>query len=348
MSSKGTKTKIILNLLLLIVIFAIIYYLINQSFADIFAELLSTSVVVLAAAVILGTVYQIAEGRSIKEIAEPFAPNFTTKDGFLTSSYIAFYRIVSFGTGTLISEIYFYNKKGMKLSQGAGVTALHMIMYKLAVITYALAGLVIQFSLFYSNGPSMVWFIIAGILLTIVIVAFLLAMSVSLNVQIFFVSLSNKLFKSERLRKWVDTCNQQIYSLRETVQTIIQDRTALLRIYLWNMLKLVFWYVLPYLILIENHPKIDFLLTISFISFAVVLSGVIPTPAGIGSFEFVYLLLFRPVVGTVDAVSSLLLYRFSSFILPFLYGFVYVIAERRRVIKEEIIEVKKENKENQG
>ncbi|WP_270215616.1 lysylphosphatidylglycerol synthase transmembrane domain-containing protein [Enterococcus lactis] len=333
MSSKGTKIKIILNLLLLIAIFAIIYYLINQSFADIFAELMSTSVVVLAATVILGTVYQIAEGRSIKEIAEPFAPNFTTKDGF---------------TGTLISEIYFYNKKGMKLSQGAGVTALHMIMYKLAVITYALAGLLIQFSLFYSNSPSMIWFIIAGILLTIVIVAFLLVMSISLNVQIFFVSLSNKLFKSERLRKWVDTCNQQIYSLRETVQTIIQDRTALLRIYLWNMLKLVFWYVLPYLILIENHPKIDFLLTISFISFAVVLSGVIPTPAGIGSFEFVYLLLFRPVVGTVDAVSSLLLYRFSSFILPFLYGFVYVIAERRRVIKEEIIEVKKENKENQG
>ena len=98
----------------------------------------------------------------------------------------------------------------------------------------------------------MIWFIIAGILLTIVIVAFLLVMSISLNVQIFFVSLSNKLFKSERLRKWVDTCNQQIYSLRETVQTIIQDRTALLRIYLWNMLKLVFWYVLPYLILIEK------------------------------------------------------------------------------------------------
>ena len=109
MSSKGTKIKIILNLLLLIAVFAIIYYLINQSFADIFAELLSTSVVVLVAIVILGTVYQIAEGRSIKEIAEPFAPNFTTKDGFLTSSYIAFYRIVSFGTGTLISEIYFYN-----------------------------------------------------------------------------------------------------------------------------------------------------------------------------------------------------------------------------------------------
>ena len=36
MSTKGTKTKIALNLLLLIGILAIIYYLINQSFADIF------------------------------------------------------------------------------------------------------------------------------------------------------------------------------------------------------------------------------------------------------------------------------------------------------------------------
>ncbi len=37
---------------------------------------------------------------------------------------------------------------------------------------------------------------------------------------------------------------------------------------------------IPYVILVVQHPEIDFLLTLSFISFAVVLSGVIPTPAG--------------------------------------------------------------------
>lgn len=245
----------------------------------------------------------------------------------------------------MISEIYFYNKKGMKYSQGAGVTALHMIMYKLAVITYAVIGLIIQFSLFYSKGPTMIWFIIAGIILTGVIIAFLLMISMNLNVQILFVCMSNRLFKSERLRKWVDTCNTQIYSLRETVQRIIKDRTALWRIYFWNMLKLIFWYIMPYIFLVENHPNIDFLLTFSFISFAVVLSGVLPTPAGIGSFEFVYLLLFKPLVGTVDAVSSLLLYRFSSFILPFIYGLLYVLADRRKVIKQEINEVKKKKQQ---
>lgn len=346
MSTKGTKTKIVLNLLLLIGILAIIYYLINQSFAEIFSELLSTSWIVIVAALVLGTLYQLVEGRSIKEIATPFASKFTTMDGFWTSCYIAFYRIVSFGTGTLISEIYFYNKKGMKFSQGAGVTALHMIMYKFAVITYAIMGLIIQFSLFYSKGPTMIWFIIAGIILTVLIIAFLLLISVSLNLQVFFVSVSNRLFKSQKLRNWIDTCNNQIYSLRETVQTIVKDRTALIRIYFWNMFKLLFWYVMPYIFLVENHPKIDFLLTFSFISFAVVLSGVIPTPAGIGSFEFVYLLLFKPLVGTVDAVSSLLLYRFSSFILPFIYGFFYVLVDRRNVIKNEIKEAKREKEQS--
>lgn len=344
MSTKGNKIKIVFNLLLLIAILAIIYYLINQSFAAIFNELASTSFQVLLATVFFGTVYQIVEGRSIKEIAQPFAPKFTTINGFWTSCYIAFYRIVSFGTGTLISEIYFYNKKGMKFSQGAGVTALHMIMYKVAVITYAVFGLLIQFSLLYENSPTMIWFIIAGIILTALIILFLVVISVSLNLQVFFVKITNRLFKSDRLRNWVDTCNSQIYSLRETVQTIIKDPTALLRIYFWNMLKLIFWYIMPYLFLIENHPDLDFLLTFSFISFAVVLSGVIPTPAGIGSFEFVYLLLFRPVVGTVDAVSSLLLYRFSSFILPFIYGFFYVMVEKRKILYQEIQEVKQEKR----
>ncbi len=146
--------------------------------------MLSTSVVVLAAAVILGTVYQIAEGRSIKEIAEPFAPNFTTKDGFLTSSYIAFYRIVSFGTGTLISRFIFITKRNEAIPGSRGDSTPYDYV-QTGSDHLCISWLGHPILSFYSNGPSMIWFIIAGILLTIVIVAFLLAMSVSLNVQIF-------------------------------------------------------------------------------------------------------------------------------------------------------------------
>lgn len=188
----------------------------------------------------------------------------------------------------------------------------------------------------------MIWVILAGMVVTFLIIAFLLALSVSVNVQVAFVVISDKLFKSKSMRKIIDTCNTQIYSLRETVYSILRDRTAFLRIYFWNVVKLAAWYVIPYVVLAPKHPEIDFLLTLSFVSFAVILSGVIPTPAGIGSFEFVYMLLFGPMVGTVDAASSMLLYRFATFIWPFVIGFVYVILEKRKTMSAELEELKNE------
>ena len=302
------KVKIGLNMLLMIIVLGVIFYVMDNSFSDI-------------AGIFFVVVYQFAEGRSIKEIARYFNKDFTTVDGFFTSCYVAFYRIISFGTGTLLSEIYFYKKKGIPVSKSVGITALHMIMYKAAVIFLAIIGLIIQFSLFYENAPS------------------------SLKLQVLLVKFANRWFKRPKLRDWVDNCNLQIYSLRAAVQTITQDRSALLRIFSWNVFKLLFWYIIPYIVLVENHPNIDLLLVMSFTSFAVILSGVIPTPAGIGPFEFVYLLLFKPLVGNVDAVASVLLYRFGSFVLPFLIGLVYVAIEKRKSLRIEIEEIKRQTDE---
>ncbi len=341
----NSKTKVFLNIGLLAIFIGVIIYVMDNSLSDIFAQLMKTSWIVVALVILLGVVYQIVEGRSIKEIAAYFQKDFTTKDGFFTSCYVAFYRVISFGTGTLLSEIYFYKKKGLAVSQGVGVTALHMIMYKVAVIFLSVLGLIFQFSLFYERAPKMIPFILVGVGLTFVIIFSLLILSSSINLQVILIKWTNKHFKRKRLRDWVDKCNLQIYSLRETVQTITKDRSAMIRIFCWNVAKLLFWYVIPYVVLIENHPNIDFLLVLSFTSFSVILSGVFPTPAGIGPFEFVYLLLFKPLVGTVDAVSSLLLYRFGSFVLPFLIGFIYVLIQKRRDIKTSLSAARKEKKE---
>lgn len=341
----NSKTKIFVNIGLLVIFIGILIYVMDNSLSDIFAQLMETSWLVVALVILLGVVYQIVEGRSIKEIASYFQKDFTTKDGFFTSCYVAFYRVISFGTGTLLSEIYFYKKKGLAISQGVGVTALHMIMYKVAVIFLSVLGLIVQFSLFYEHAPKMIPFILAGVILTFAIIFSLLVLSSSLNLQVFLIKWTNKYFKRQKLRDWVDKCNLQIYSLRETVLTITKDRSAAIRIFGWNVTKLLFWYVIPYVVLVQEHPKIDFLLVLSFTSFAVILSGVFPTPAGIGPFEFVYLLLFKPLVGTVDAVSSLLLYRFASFVLPFLIGFVFVLVQKRREIKSDLDAVKKEKEQ---
>ena len=137
-----------------------------------------------------------------------------------------------------------------------------MIMYKAAVI-FSNYWFDYSIFLFYENAPKMIPFILAGVILTLVIIAALLILSSSLKLQVLLVKFANRWFKRPKLRDWVDNCNLQIYSLRAAVQTITQDRSALLRIFSWNVFKLLFWYIIPYIVLVENHPNIDLLLVMS-------------------------------------------------------------------------------------
>lgn len=77
------KVKIGLNMLLMIIVLGVIFYVMDNSLSDIFAQLMETSWLVLIAVIFFGVVYQFAEGRSIKEIARYFNKDFTTVDGFL-------------------------------------------------------------------------------------------------------------------------------------------------------------------------------------------------------------------------------------------------------------------------
>ncbi len=338
----NAKWKFMLNILVLVVIFGLMIFLVKNSLADILAELKNTEPLILLSVTFLGILYQFLEGWSIKEIIVIFSKSFRIFDGMLTAAYVAFYRVITFGVGTLISEVNFYNRKGLKVSQGMGVTSLHMVMYKSAILTYAVLGLIIQFSLVYANEPKLIPLILIGMTLTAAIIGLFLVVSISVNLQVLFTVTCNRFLKSQKLRDLVDRCNLQIYSLRETVFSILEDRTALGRIYLLNLAKMGTWYLIPYICLVNNHPDIDFLLVFSLISFTLVLAGVIPSPAGIGAFEFVYLFLFTPLVGTVDAFSSMLLYRFASYVLPFLIGFVEVLGQRRKAISVEFEELKAE------
>ena len=303
---------------------------------EIFAELKETNLIILMSVIFLGLLHQFFEGYGIKETVRGFTTNFSVLDGMMTSFYIAFYRMVTFGVGTLLAEIGFYKKKGIKISQGVGASALHMVSYKTAIVTYAALNLIFYFNAILEQRPQMIALILIGIVLTVLLIVTLVVLSLSLNLQVLVLLFCNRFVRNKKLRSYIDQFNLQINALHQAMQSVLRDRASILKIYLFNLLKVGSWYVIPFVCLQQEFSDIDFFLTFALISFTLVMSGVIPSPAGIGSFDFVYLLMFRPLTGTVDAVSSLLLYRFASYVLPFLLGFFVFLKERRTAITEEI------------
>ena len=55
------------------------------------------------------------------------------------------------------------------------------------------------------------------------------------------------------------------------------------------------------------------------------LIGVVPTSGGVGSLEVVFSLLFAAVFGKITAGSSMILYRLSTYYLPFIVSLVMMI-----------------------
>lgn len=100
------------------------------------------------------------------------------------------------------------------------------------------------------------------------------------------------------------------------------------------LLKCCFWYGIPYLLFkgvqFQGNPALTLSQVLAITSLSVMLAAVIPSPAGIGSTEFVFTTLFAGIVGTGMAGSASLLYRFGTFVFPFLVGTVVVLIRHFR------------------
>lgn len=331
--------KIIANVCLLIFMGGLIIYLLRHSFHHILKQIIKTNPLVLGIIVLFGLCYLWLEGRNISLMCRSFQKKFTTRDGFFAACYSAFYRVVSLGSGTMIAEVLFYRQKKIATTKAAGITMIHMIFYKLSVLLFGLISFLVNWPIFQHTSWYQLLFSIAALVLTAAIILFLLFLSLNVHFHSWLIKKSHQLVKKKKWRDKLDNFHNQIISLRLTVQTILQNKTLLYQLCFLNILKLIVWYSIPFLVLSESH-QLSYYTVFSYLALVVAFSGVIPTPAGLGSFEFIYLWLFKPLVGTVDAVSSMLLYRFVTYFLPFFIGMIYAAVRKQRQIDEEIQELK--------
>lgn len=223
--------KLILNILIFIVMIGVIIFVIRDSLSDIFTELGRTSLPVLLGVTGLGLISQVIEGYTIKNIAGEFNPEFTIRDGFFASAYATFYRVITFGTGSIVSEVIYYHKKDLRYSEGTGTSALRMVTYKIALMVWALVFLIVKSDAIQEHISNGIFLVLAGILVTLLIISSLLVLSLNINAQVVLVIICNRLFKRKKLRDIVDQVNNQVYSLRGAIKSFIRDRRSVIRVF---------------------------------------------------------------------------------------------------------------------
>ena len=120
----------------------------------------------------------------------------------------------------------------------------------------------------------------------------------------------------------------EILRIKKSSIVLLKNKMIIVIEILMNLVKFLLIYLSSYIALREMNINIGIIDALTVTSLAMILAGSIPAPAGIASVEFVYTLLFSVIANSIKSVSSMLIYRFSSFIVPFLVGGLYVILRK--------------------
>ncbi len=332
---KNKKQTIGLNLILLLGVFALVFYLLRASMGEIVQELKQTPLIVILSVTLLGIFYQLVEGYNIKKIGEGENLSLTILEGTVASCYAAFIRVITFGAGTVLAEIWYYHKKNLATPFGIGLTLLRMIFYKIALLIWGVVGLLTIGPLLFQKQNHLFLLAILGMVGTFLVIAFLLALACSLFLQTLLVKLAFRFLKSKKWQDKFDHFNLQIYALREFFNSLLKNKPLFMKVILINLFKVSLWLIVPSLVL-KGGDFQSFILYFFLTDFAVLTAGILPAPAGMGSLEFIFLLLFPVFITKGQSVSALLLFRFASYLLPFLMGFIFSIGMKEHDLKLEL------------
>lgn len=326
---KKISTKQVCKMVFMAVLLAAAVYILRDSLGPAFQEIKKTDANIFILACLVSVLYSCTEGVSFTYLAKRYNRQFSLRKGIACSFYASFYRTVSLGSAPAAATVYFLNREEMNAGNALGICSVNYILHKASISLYSLIMMALCPVFLKHNYENYRWMMFAGYGITLVIVTVLVLVCVSEWFHKILINITNRFARKEKWKNRLERFRNELKNLRNVTKVMMTDWKVLLSVIGLNILKLTCWYLIPF-ILLRNMMDISFVSIICMTSLTTALAGVLPAPAGIGSTEFVYILLFSVVTGEVLAAYSAVLYRLLTYILPFLIGGIYVFFIKRK------------------
>ena len=264
-------------------------------------------------------------------LARQYQPAFTCRMGIENSFFCSFYRVATLGSGAGVAAILFLKDHGVEYSKGFGLYMLQYAFHKISIALYSIIFFLFSWTYMCTHFGEYMPLLVAGYVITLIITLFLILFCCSAGFhKVLFVVLNFLNTKQKgKFDHMIGELGEQCRIMESASRYLLKNKPMVCGIIGLNLIKFCFWYGIPYLVF-AGQGEIDLLEVMAITSLSVMLAAVIPSPAGIGSTEFVFLSLFSGIVGTGLAGSASLLYRFGTFVFPFLIGAIIVLGRQIR------------------
>ncbi|MCM1307556.1 MAG: flippase-like domain-containing protein [Butyrivibrio sp.] len=351
MSAKAKKgIKLIAGLAVVAAMLLILYFLFKDSYKDIAKQLAQTNLFILAGMVVLGNMYYLIDAILYSYLLRREGHPMSFRACTAVAYMCVFFNVTTFGAGIKPAQVIYLHSKGIDSGRGFAITAMPYVFHKTVIVVYALVMLAFNNAFVIRNFSQTFIYIYLGAGLSVAIIVCMILMCEAKGFHNFVLKIIDFIFKSERfdgmkqgLRRWAE-------SLREGTKDIIKSPKAWVNFSLMNILKMTCWYVIPMIAIYASGGTMNgvtFGQALTATALMQLVMGVIPTSGGVGSLEVVFSLIFAAVFGKVLAGSSVVLYRLSTYYIPFLVSIVVMLIVGRD-IKKSKAEMKNEKRQKRG
>lgn len=319
--SQKLKKKLLSGAILL-VLFLIALWFYRDSIGDIVDGLKEVTNYDLALCGMLALLYFVVEGVLTRYVAVCFGAKMSIWRGFLTSLECEFYRIVTFGSGAGLGEIFAYTKKGLEPVEAAAGSFYKYILKKYSMLLLGCGSFLI---LALQTKTRVVaeeysWFAFLGFLLTFCVAGVMICILLYKKIADLCILILEKLGecfpKAEpSVRKWT----VQIAMLNKQGKFLFGSAGRQLFMLLLGVCKFLLCFGI---IAVIVYGKTDLYVfnVVALMAVSYFLAGVIPTPSGFVGLEFVFDLIFGLFMDTGVAMPAILVFRFFTWIVPALLG----------------------------
>lgn len=324
--------KYLLKLLFVCLLLGILYYSFKDSMEDMITELSKVSPQVILVLFLSVVVYHLCEGHITWLIVHKTHPEYPRRKGFCNAFYCSFYKTATLGSGSGIAGIYYLNKAGIPVPNATGMYLFQYIVHKVSMAVFSLLLFLVTYGFIHASFADYQGYILLGFAGVCMIAGVLLAVATVPWMQTACNLLANRFrAKHPSWEEKLTGAGHKLALLQAESRSLLKDPLLLLRLFLCNLLKFTTWYLIPWMVFrsstTEDMP-FTALQCFSLTALSQSLAGVIPTPAGIGSVEAVFVLLFRRLLPEAKALSAVVLYRFDTMLLPCAIGAFFVLGER--------------------
>lgn len=302
----------------------------RDSLREIFSGLRQVRFEEIAVCAFLAILAYILEGMTISYMMKTVNPKASALQGVHIAFLCEFYRLATLGSGAGIAQIHYLHKNGIEPGNATVVTMIQYMWKKVGILI--LGG--VALSALYIGGNTRgilgeyASFLAVGCLGTAVVIAVFFCLVYEKRLAEYAMRgldfLATKLTKqAEHFTKW----KEQVGLLNRSGRKVLTQRRKMSKVLLYQMGKLLLFYSIPAWLL-RGETALGAAQCAALMGVAYLLSGVIPSPSGVGSLEFLFLLFFTKFIGLQAAVPAILVFRFVTWILPFLVGGVMILAKR--------------------